>query len=107
MVRAPGQLDLEGFSFLVDKAFRLQIDPGAVDMDPAVGALKGSPVSFDAAVTLLPFVGLGPGITSRSVLIAAIRHANKFHRDVVGEFHVHIPDRRRVAGTFAEISRIL
>ena len=52
---------LKDLSFLVDEIFRLEIDPGTVDVDPAVGALKGGPVSGDAAVTLLPFLPAGPG----------------------------------------------
>src|SRR5689334_3714822 len=95
------QLDLEIIGIFVDQVFRLEVNSFAIDVNPAVAALKGGAMAGDTVVSLLPFMLLRPGVARGAALVCAIGHADKLHRHSVGELQVDVPNGGCVADSFA------
>ena len=75
----------------------MEVDAGAIDVHPAVGAFERRAVVGDAAVALLPFVGVGPDVALRRISVGPVGCALEAHRDPAAELHIDVPRCGRIA----------
>src|SRR6516225_6464414 len=98
MAWAVDQADFEARRINVDQVFRLQVDAGAIHVNPSVAALKRGAMRLNTTVPGFPFVVIHPWVARWRVLVMAVGNADKLHRNPAAKSEIDFPRRRRVTG---------
>ena len=102
MAGGADQLLLKALGVGVSQLLGLEVDAGAVHVNPAVRSLEGGAVALDAPVALRPGVVVEERLARRLAVVLAVGHADKLHREAASVGVVDIPYGRRVAGALRQ-----